>query len=54
MILCQVSNFHAVGSSTLAKKNEQRAITPKLGKVELRFLYTALVLNDYMLSLQET
>jgi hypothetical protein len=27
-------------------KNEQRAITPKVGKAKLRFFYTALLFNE--------
>ena len=50
----QVSNFHTVGSSNLDKsskcKNEKKkAITSKLGKAELRFLCTALLLNEIYL-----
>jgi len=49
-VKCQVSNFHTVGYSNLDKdqsvKHEHRAITPKLGKAVLRWLCTALLLNE--------
>jgi len=52
-VKCQVSNVQTVVYSNLDKdqsvKHEQRAITPKPGIAVLRWLCTALLLNEIYL-----
>jgi len=42
-------SFRGMSRTMFKVKNKQRAITPKLGKAELRFLYTARLLNEIYL-----